>query len=32
MSRKETVLAAILLVFLGASMHFVHHLPWFNHF
>lgn len=32
MSRKETVLAAILLVFLGASMHFVHHLPCFNHF
>ena len=32
MSRKETILAAILLVFLGASMHFVHHLPCFNHF
>ena len=32
MSRKETVIAAILLVFLGASMHFVHHLPCFNHF
>ena len=32
MSRKETILAAILLVFLGTSMHFVHHLPCFNHF
>ena len=32
MSRKETVIAAILLVILGTSMHFVHHLPWFNHF
>ena len=32
MSRKETVIAAILLVLLGTSMHFVHHLPWFNHF
>ena len=32
MSRKETVIAAILLVILGTSMHFVHHLPCFNHF
>ena len=32
MSRKETILAAILLVTLGTSMHFVHHLPCFNHF
>ena len=32
MSRKETVIAAILLVILGTSMHFVHHLPFFNHF
>ena len=32
MSRKETVIAAILLVLLGTSMHFVHHLPCFNHF
>ena len=32
MSRKETVIAAILLVLFGASMHFVHHLPFFNHF
>ena len=32
MSRKETVIAAIMLVILGTSMHFVHHLPCFNHF
>ena len=32
MSRKETVIAAILLVIIGTSMHFVHHLPFFNHF
>ena len=32
MSRKETVIVAILLVFIGASMHFVHHLSFFNHF
>ena len=32
MSRKETVIAAILLVIIGTSMHFVHHLPCFNHF
>ena len=32
MSRKETIVAAILLVLFGASMHFVHHLPFFNHF
>ena len=32
MSRKETVIAAIVLVILGTSMHFVHHLPCFNHF
>ena len=32
MSRKETVIAAILLVILGTSMHFVHHVPFFNHF
>ena len=30
MSRKETIIAAILLVVLGTSMHFVHHLPCFN--
>ena len=32
MSRKETVVATILLVLLGTSMHFVHHLHFFNHF
>ena len=32
MSRKETITAVILLVLLGASMHFVHYLPFFNHF
>lgn len=32
MSRKETITAVILLVLFGASMHFVHHLPFFNHF
>ena len=32
MSRKETVIAIILLVIFGTSMHFVHHLPFFNHF
>ena len=32
MSRKETVITAILLILLGTSMHFVHHLPCFNHF
>ena len=32
MYRKEAILAALLLVILGASMHFVHHLPFFNHF
>ena len=32
MSRKETVVATILLVIIGTSMHFVHHLPFFNHF
>ena len=32
MSRKETAIASILLVILGTSMHFAHHLPFFNHF
>ncbi|MBQ7639744.1 MAG: hypothetical protein IJS91_01975 [Bacteroidales bacterium] len=32
MSRKETIIATILLVIFGTSMHFVHHLPCFNHF
>ena len=32
MSRKETVFASILIVLFGAGMHFVHHMPFFNHF
>ena len=32
MSRKETIIATILLIIFGTSMHFVHHVPFFNHF
>lgn len=32
MSRRETIYAIVLLVVIGTSMHFVHHLPFFNHF
>ena len=32
MSRKETVIAIVLLILIGTSMHFVHHVPFFNHF
>ena len=32
MSRKETIVATVLLIILGTSMHFVHHVPFFNHF
>ncbi|MBR6305232.1 MAG: hypothetical protein IKR38_00410 [Bacteroidales bacterium] len=32
MSRKETITAIIVLTIIGTSMHFVHHLPFFNHF
>ena len=32
MSRKETVVAIILLVLIGTGMHFVHHAPFFSHF
>ena len=32
MSRKETILAIVLLTVIGTSMHFVHHVPFFNHF
>jgi hypothetical protein len=32
MTRKETILAILLLVIFGTSMHFVHHVPFFNHF
>lgn len=32
MTRKGTVIVTLLLVILGTSMHFVHHLPFFNHY
>lgn len=32
MSRKETLIATVLLIILGTGMHFVHHVPFFNHF
>lgn len=32
MSKKETIIATILLIVFGTSMHFVHHVPFFNHF
>ena len=32
MSRKETIIATCLVIIFGTSMHFVHHLPFFNHF
>ena len=32
MSRKELIIISILVVCLGTSMHFVHHLSCFNHF
>ena len=32
MSRKETIIAIVLLILVGTSMHFVHHAPFFNHF
>ena len=32
MSRKETIVATIVLIILGTGMHFVHHAPFFNHF
>ena len=32
MSRKETIIATIVLIILGTGMHFVHHAPFFNHF
>lgn len=31
MSRKESTIAAILLIIIGTGMHFVHHVPWFGH-
>lgn len=32
MTRKETTVAIIVLIIIGTSMHFVHHVPFFNHF
>ena len=32
MSRKESLIATVLLILFGTSMHFVHHFPFFNHF
>ena len=32
MSRRETLIATVLLIILGTGMHFVHHVPFFNHF
>ena len=32
MSRKETIIATVLLIAFGTGMHFVHHMPFFNHF
>ena len=32
MSRKETLIATVLLILFGTSMHFVHHFSFFNHF
>ena len=32
MSRKETIIATVLLILFGTGMHFVHHMPFFNHF
>ena len=32
MSRSKTITAIVVLTIIGTSMHFVHHLPFFNHF
>ena len=32
MSRRETIVATVVLIILGTGMHFVHHAPFFNHF
>ena len=32
MSRRETIIAIVVLTIIGTSMHFVHHAPFFNHF
>lgn len=32
MTKKETIIVTVLLIVFGTSMHFVHHVPFFNHF
>lgn len=32
MSRRETIIVIVVLILLGAGMHFVHHAPFFGHF
>ena len=32
MSRRETIIAIVVLILVGTGMHFVHHAPFFNHF
>lgn len=32
MQRKEFIFVSLIMLVLGTSMHFVHHLPFFNHF
>lgn len=32
MKRKEFIIVSIVMLVLGTSMHFAHHLPFFNHF
>lgn len=32
MTRKEIFIATFLLIVFGTGMHFVHHVPFFNHF
>ena len=32
MTRRETILAIVVLILVGTGMHFVHHAPFFNHF
>ena len=32
MTHKETIITTCLLIIFGTSTHFVHHMPFFNHF
>jgi len=32
MKKKEFIIVSIVMLVLGTSMHFAHHLPFFNHF